>query len=160
MPRIDFAAAAASAAAVIVLSVGVALLATNWLTDGGARASHGPVGSGFIDIVAIDTDRTNDDASTSGTGNTATAVGPIDECNTIANVGDTLIVDVIADEVPPFNQPTFSDGLTGFAFDVVYNPTVIKVIGFDANMLLAAIGRNPLPLSEPVPDVDGDWRVD
>ena len=57
MPRINFAAAAISAAAVIVLSVGVALLATNWLTDGGARASHGPVGSGFVGIVAIDTAR-------------------------------------------------------------------------------------------------------
>ena len=70
----------------IALVAVLALLGTRLLAPGNtAQANHGST-PGTVDFVAVDTDVTNTDTVNGGAigGNTATEVGDIDTCNTIA----------------------------------------------------------------------------
>src|SRR3989304_3324345 len=91
-------------------------------------------------------------------GNTANSLGTVETCNSIAAVGDTLEIDVVVRGVPPYDPGSGSGGLVGFQFDLLYDPTVVNVVGFDARMMLTADGEAMLfSLSDPVPDNDGDF---
>ncbi|MCH8345552.1 MAG: hypothetical protein IIC87_01330 [Chloroflexi bacterium] len=105
--------------------------------------------------IGIDTDTA---------GNTATSLGSQETCSAIAVVGDTLEIDVVVTGIPPYDPITNSGGVAGFQFDVLYDPAVVNVIGWDADMMLAANG-DPIwfsvtdPASASEPDADGDFFV-
>src|SRR6266545_7492170 len=109
-----------------------------------ARADHDP-GSSVIDIIAFDTDTTL---------NTATHVESIEDCVSLASVGNTAVVDLVVDQVP-------ADGVGGFETDVLYNPAIVKVTAVQGSFLLAASGPSGITstFTDPVPDTDGDFRV-
>ena len=100
-------------------------------------------------------------------GNTATALGPRDACRVIPGVGDSLQIDVTVKGVPSFdpNDPSTidddSDGIGGASFDLLYDPSIIKVTAIDFAFMLTA-GGPPIIFSfgDPTPDADGDFRVD
>jgi hypothetical protein len=91
-------------------------------------------------------------------GNTATSLGTVETCNAIAVVGDTLEIDAVVQGVPPYDPVSDWGGLAGFQFNLLYEPTVVNVVDFDAEMMLTADGEAILlSLSDPVPDTDGDF---
>jgi len=94
--------------------------------------------------VAIDAD---------SAGNTATSLGELNTCRSLT-VNETFTVDVV---VPNLVEP----GLGGFGANVVYDPTVLRVLAYNKDMMVAA---NPsyVPWSsiDPMPDVDGNFRFD
>lgn len=88
------------------------------------------------------------------TGNTATSLGPTEDCTSVAGPGDTIVVDAIVDQIP-------ANGILGFGGDILYDPVVVKVTAYDYSYLLAAAGPMiPFVLNDPLPDTDGDFRVD
>ena len=87
--------------------------------------------------VGIDTD---------ATGNSATRVGAIQNCRAI-NVGDVIDVDVFVKDV---------QNLSGFQFNLNYNPAVLKVTKSSDQLFLASQqGSNAISISDPTPDSDG-----
>ena len=91
-------------------------------------------------------------------GNQANSLRTIEACRTVKQ-GDSFPVDVFVQGVPPASG--FSDGLSGFGFNFKYDPKVLEVTAIDANMMLAAAGpRNPFEVADPLPDTDGNLRVD
>jgi hypothetical protein len=87
-------------------------------------------------------------------------VGTVETCNSIAAVGDTLEIDAVVQGVPPYDPETATGGLAGFQFDLLYDPTVVNVVDFDAEMMLTANpGSILVNLSDPVPDGDGHFLV-
>jgi hypothetical protein len=122
-----------------LLGVFAVALAVTLAGRDGARATV------TIDSVAVDADTT---------GNTATFVQAVDECASLAAPGNTTTIDVV------LNQ-TVDNGLGSFGFDFVYDPAVIKVIQAQDNLLLASGGSFiPFDPQDPVPDTDGDFRID
>jgi hypothetical protein len=98
-----------------------------------------------IDLVAVDADPT---------GNTATSVGPIDDCIEAA-VGSPLVIDVVVDEVPEPPTEPFT-GMFGFAADLTYDPQVLQPVAVDNEMLLAAASGGWVAYyNDDLPDSDG-----
>src|SRR2546428_10912995 len=89
---------AAFIAAIVLI---IALAVTGWpFHFFGAHAA------GSVDFIAIDTDNT---------GNTASAFGPVDSCNTVP-VGGTRVIDV------GFPSPGIgANGISGFQFDLIFD---------------------------------------
>lgn len=109
---------------------------------------HGqPTGAadpGAMEAMSIDTDIT---------GNTATSLGPWDEC-IIASPGDTITLDVTATNIPA-GYP-----MIAFAFTLNSSAGVVTVVSTDPNFLLASTpGSSLLDVSDPVPDADGIWHA-
>ncbi len=117
----------------------------------------------IISAAAAATQATAQAAVTTGidtdpTGNQANSLGTIEACRTVKQ-GDTFQVDVFVKGVPPASG--FSNGLSGFGFNFEYDPKILKVTAVDANLMLAAAGpRNPFEIAGPLPDSDGNFRVD
>ncbi len=107
--------------------------------------------------VAIDTDTT---------GNTATSLGDIQNCNSIS-VGQSLDVDVTVATIPPWNDlngdgtPEKNDtgGLQGFQFILLYDPQIVEVTAINNEMLIAANGVIPVDLGDELPDRDGRFEL-
>lgn len=134
----------------IVTAVTLTLLLS--LGRSGTHADHEPdTALPPLSEIAVDLDTT---------GNSATSLGPREDC---ASVGpnDTLQIDVTVKGVPPFDPGTFSGGIAGFGFDLLYDPTVIKVTAVDLDFLHASAGaRIPFDIIDPLPDTDGVFRFD
>ncbi len=112
----------------------------------GLRAEAAPLRA--VDI-GVDTDIA---------GNTATSLGNLESCNSIAGVGGTLQVDVVVQGVPPYDPGTGSGGIIGFQFNLLYDPSVLRVVGYDERMMLTAAGESVfVTFSDSAPDSDGDF---
>lgn len=99
--------------------------------------------------LAVDTDTT---------GNTATSLGALETCNSVAAAGDTLDIDVVVTGVLPYDAATGSGGVIGFQANLLYDPAVLNVVGANVNMMLGADpGSIILDVSDLLPDGDGDW---
>lgn len=125
-------------AGVAILAATVALIAVSLL--------HGrlisAVDPGSMDAMSIDMDIT---------GNTATSLGPWDEC-IIASPGDTVTIDVTASDIPATNPAL------AFQYTLNFPAGVAAVESADANFLLAALpGSAVWDVSQPLPDGDGVW---
>ncbi len=78
---------------------------------------------------------------------------PPQDCNTVT-VGGTLDIDITADSIPGFDG--ISGGIAGVQFDLVYDPTKVKVTGVNNSQLLSVnTGALILDFSDAVPDTDG-----
>ncbi len=112
-----------------------------------ASADHDP-GTTTVDIYGFD--------MMPGT-NTATSLGDIQSCTTLAGAGSTTTIDIIVDQVPAFTG--IAGGLGGYSGSVDYNKDVIKINSYTALMLFAAAPAGfPIPFgTDPVPDTDGAW---
>lgn len=107
------------------------------------QADHDPGGSA-IDIIAFDMDVA---------GNTATHVETIEDCVSLSAIGQTAVVDLVADQIPAY-------GIGGFETNVLYNPAVVKVAAVQGSLLLAASGASGITsYSNAVPDTDGNFRA-
>jgi len=105
------------------------------------QANHGA----GMEALAIDMDVA---------GNSATALGPRQDCLTLAPGGDAL-VDVTATNIPPANS------MTGFAYKLSYSSAAFTITSQDPNYLLAANADSLLAnTSDPLPDDDlnDDWN--
>jgi hypothetical protein len=70
----------------------------------------------------------------------------------------TFAIDVVVDSIQP--QVGMSGGLIGFAFDLVYDPAKLRVTGVDNALFLASVpGSSLIDLTDPVPDVTGNFTV-
>ncbi len=115
------------------------------------------------------------------TANTATqlTVSPawttIPDTTSKYEVLDTLNIDVTVDSVPPYDGGTFTGGIAGFGFNLLFDGSVINVIavnpGGDSETLIAAGGaRSPFDIidsdadagssSDGLPATTGNLRVD
>ncbi|MEO8457198.1 MAG: thrombospondin type 3 repeat-containing protein [Chloroflexota bacterium] len=119
----------------------VAVTALGLIAFGGSAQAHHDPGDPDIDIVSIDADIT---------GNTATSLGPIDPCGSIASVGGTLNVDLVVDQIP-------DAGVAGVQGDLLYDPSIVKVTALDYNFLMASGQINAFSFSDVPPDTDGDF---
>jgi hypothetical protein len=103
------------------------------------------------------------------TGNEATSLGTIEACRAVG-VGDTFEVDVWIRDIP---EPVgFTNGVIGFAFNVLFDPAVVHMTGFDRDQLLAASGPiSPFEVidanftgsgstPDPLPATTGNFRID
>src|SRR3990172_10477532 len=105
------------------------------------QANHGA----GMEALAIDMDVA---------GNSATALGPRQDCLTLAPGGDAL-VDVTATNIPPANS------MSGFAYKLQYPSAAFTITSQDPNYLLAANADSLLAdTSDPLPDEDlnDDWN--
>ena len=119
--------------ALILVLAGTAFLAIT----GGAKAT------GTVSLLYVDTDIT---------GNTATSLGPVDDCGTIPAVGGQLQVDVAIAEYPA------GGSLKGYDLTVAYDPAVLEVTAKRGDLLLYSGGGSPLSaISEQTPDTDGSY---
>ncbi len=99
--------------------------------------------------IGIDTDPT---------GNQGLVLGAIENCRAV-QPGDSFQVDVFTKGIPPASG--FSDGLSGFALNLRYDPAVLKVTAINTDLMLSAAGpRNPFDVTDPLPDSDGNFRAD
>ncbi len=114
-----------------------------------------------INMVAVDTDTS---------GNTATSLGTIQACSSLA-FGATLDIDVAIDSVPSVDTVTKSGGVAGFAFNLTFNPSVLKVTAVNDSFLIEAAGgvlRFEMidanvyggTNADPLPATTGNLRVD
>jgi len=125
-----------SALSLLALSAAIAAVT-------GIRATAGQSGS-TIQLVAIDA---------VPQGNTATSIASIDYCLR-TEVGSQVTVDVVVDAVPDDKD------MIGFEIHVLYDPKFATVTAVDNQQLLAASGIfQPVPLSDQVPDSDGDFMA-
>jgi hypothetical protein len=100
---------------------------------------------GEIQTLAIDTNVT---------GNSGTSV-PSVEPSSQAVLGSPFQIDVVVDEVPP-DRP-----LAAMGFDLLYNPSVVRVIAVDYNFLITSSPPSDLfTFDDSLPDQDGDFRLD
>jgi hypothetical protein len=84
-------------------------------------------------------------------GNTATSLGPIDDCTTVSP-GTPFTVDVVVNDIPPEGL------LLGFEVHVLYDETKARVTGVDNAFLLAADPDSSLlNINDPLPDSDGEF---
>jgi hypothetical protein len=84
--------------------------------------------------------------------NTATFVGSIEPCIS-AQPGQTFEVDVvIRSDIPP------TTGIDGFQFELLFNGSVVEILGADVHQLLASgVGAQVIDLSFPLPNHTGMW---
>lgn len=94
-------------------------------------------------------------------GNSADSIGEIQECLAV-DLGDILEVDVFVRGLPEGTTTPPSGGLSGFGFDILYDPDVININSADADFLIVqADPENAVVFfSGGDPDSDGDYRVD
>jgi hypothetical protein len=131
--------------AAIVMAVTLAELI---LAAGDIRGSQADQSQSSIYALAIDADPSRRPA------NTATSFGSIQTCAETTR-GDTLEVDVVVDSVPA-DRP-----MTGFQFDIVYDPEIVFVADWQGGLMLAGDGDwIPIDaLTDPVPDWDGRFTI-
>ncbi len=113
--------------------------------------SVGPVPSisPFVHTIAIDTDVNRTPV------NTATSLGALEACNTI-RTGGALIIDITVGAASLAGEP--EDGIAGFQFTLLYDPSKVRVVASDPNMLLAAnAGSNLVLFGDDTPDFDGSF---
>jgi hypothetical protein len=108
-----------------------------------AAADHDP-GSSVIDIMAVDVD---------STGNTPSDIGTIDDCASLSSVGETIVVDVVVDQIP-------ADGLSGITGDFTYNPAVLQVNSLSVEQIMASGALSPFLQADATPDTDGVFHLD
>lgn len=108
------------------------------------RATHIPGGAANMAI----------DADTSG--NSATVLGVREPC-VETTAGSDVTIDVTITDVPAANP------MSGFAYDMLYNPTALSVTVVDADFLLkSGAGSGSLFLAgdeSAVPDMDGNFQA-
>ena len=136
----------------------VVLVALSSLPDPPAQAAPGS-----INLVAVDTDRTNGPPAG---GNVANDIGPVDRCISIANNTDVTI-DVVVDSVPAYDSGTSTGGLRGVGIDLLYDKRLVKVVGSEDGYIstpitlqYGGVPRHPLYTSDSFFDVDGRFRFD
>jgi hypothetical protein len=132
--------------AVIAAAGFVVALAAALSPGESAEATHQP-----IPLLAVDTNIT---------GNSANTVGTVQTCGQFASVGSTIQVDVVVQGVPAAveTQPgVWEHGLAGVSFDLLYDPAVVRVTGFNGAMMMAGAFTG---FSNTVPDSDGKFRVE
>ena len=119
--------------ALVVTAVAIILF---WsAADGGQSASAGINASVSLDAV-------------SDGANTATSVGTIDSCRSLAS-GETAVLDLVIENV---------SGLAGFELDLVYDPAILRVVTLtltievDYNFLLAPTSTSVIELGDALPD--------
>ena len=85
-------------------------------------------------------------------GNHARTVGSIEECGVIA-AEETLDIDIVLPD-PGIDA---LDGLSGFQFDLTYDPAVVNIsdVDIDTFLLNQATGSFLFPLGDSAPDSDG-----
>ena len=84
------------------------------------------------------------------TGNTATSLGPIESCVSVAT-GDTFEVDVFVMDVVD---------LLAWETTFVYDDAIVSIVDHDLQMFQAANpGSNVIDISENLPDTDGQYRL-
>ena len=115
---------------------------------------------GSINLIAVDAARTNGPPAG---GNVADDIGPIDRCISIAN-GSTLVVDIVVEEVPAYDSGTLIGGVKGIGLDLLYDTRVLNVVGLATGagsaLHFSSGVSSPLDLDDPLPDVDGRYRID
>jgi hypothetical protein len=115
---------------------------------------------GSINLIAVDADRTNGPPAG---GNLADDIGPIDRCISIAN-GGSVVIDVVVDAVPAFESGTYTGGIRGVGFDVLYDMRLVNVVGWetgiDSALHYSTNLAGPVNIDDPLPDVDGRYRLD
>lgn len=120
--------------------------------DTGASHQTSPT---TIDIVAVDMDITGNLPNSLPDG--PDGLPDIQSCAS-APVGQSITFDVIVDQVPDFTGS--AGGISGFDFNLVYNPAVIKITASDIFVSIIATDLGaPFDLSDPLPDSDGEWTV-
>lgn len=127
--------------AVVAAFSSVLLVSLMFVALGGneTEASH----AGGMDAMSVDVDVT---------GNTATALGPLDSC-VEARPGDVVAVDVTALNIPA------ATAMIGFAYEVLYDESQVWVETQEHQFLLAANpGSALLNASQPTPDQNFDDR--
>ena len=84
-----------------------------------AASSASPASAGSdIATLAVDTNTT---------GNTATAIGTIDNCLGSVTNGATFDIDIVVNAIPTYNNvQTGHTGLSAFSYDLTYNPAVLE----------------------------------
>ena len=112
--------------------------------------------------VAIDVDTT---------GNGDNVLGPTESCNeTPLEVGNTIDVDVVVRGIPAYRTNVRQTGISGFTFDLVFNPAVIEVASvrlWEGPTILRAYDLGRLnyvdynfPRGNESPGTTGDTRVE
>jgi hypothetical protein len=97
-------------------------------------------------------------------GNSATGVGAIEPC-VEALAGSQVTFDITAQDIPPFfNQgdadpANDSGGMTGYSFNLDYDPAAMSVTAKTIMMLSATAGSNLFDAGEPLPDTDGVYQA-
>ncbi len=114
----------------------IALLACLLVGLATAAPSHASTG---VD-VAIDTDVTGNNARG--------PIGAADNCVAVSP-GSRFTVDITA-EVPP------DDATAGFQFDLLYNSSLLNVVGVDNARMMQAPADQAFDYTDPLPDHDGD----
>ena len=125
---------------------GLVVLGGNGSLDHGRPVEAVPAGT--VDEVAIDMDPAASPASG------PTSPGSREACARVA-VGGTIDIDVTIRGVDP------ADGLTGFQFDLVFDPTLVKVVAVDVEGQILSVGAGSVVvnLSQPTPSVGGTFAV-
>jgi hypothetical protein len=96
-----------------VVALGALAVASLGSTEGPATANTS--GPGTVDRVAVDVNTSGNDDST---------VGTIQDCAELANVGDTLDIDVVVEGVHA------NDRIQGYQFDLDFDPAVLQIIDY------------------------------
>jgi len=86
---------------------------------------------------------------TSDGSNTATSVGAIEACREVSP-GSTFVSDLVIQNVLT---------LSGLEAHVLYDPTILKVVGADYGFLLGSGGGAVVSLGDTTPDTDGDFQL-
>lgn len=139
---------------ILVLRLGVAILVTATLSLLQTVPASSD-GQPAIESVAVD-------ANVSGNG--PTWIGTVEACR-VATVGSVFSLDIVVDEVPPFDPFNSTGTIFGFGFNLVYNPSVLSIIARDDGSSVVFHQNPPLgiywdALSDILPDSDGDYRQD
>ena len=93
-----------------------------------------------IDLVAVD-------MLTSG--NSATALGPVDDCIQV-NRNISHQIDIVVDAIPP-NPPADGGGISGFQFFLHFDPQIVQITNVDNNFLLTSAGGGvPVDFTDPL----------
>jgi hypothetical protein len=113
--------------------------------------------------------RTGLDLDTSG--NTATSVGNVDGCRSVA-AGDTFDVDVWVEDVPAESANLDFGGLQGWSYNLLFDPQILEITAVDNKSQLASVSGNSSfdevidadatngPTVDPLPATTGNLRVD
>jgi len=110
---------------------------------------------GPLDTIAVDTDIS---------GNTPTSIATIETCR-VADVGTSFEIDIIVDEIPPIDPVNSNGGILGTGFDLIYNPSVLRIAAIGGSSTVLFYQNQPLGFyfdgfSGTLPDNDGDYRHD